>query len=189
MRGTGPSSTGVDIREIPGFPGYGVDRDGGLWTRRPRGPLAGRANGDLPWKRKNLRPGPNGYIGATAWYDGKPRHFFLHRAILETFIGPCPPGMEARHLNGNRADNRLVNLAWGTRLDNAADREVHGKQPHGADSPNARLTEGQVASIRRRYAARESSMLSMAREYGVGFTTVWNVVHRRTWCHLEARIG
>jgi hypothetical protein len=179
----------MEIREIPGLPDYGVDRDGGLWTRRPRGPLGGRVQGSLAWKRKNLRPNPNGYIAAKAWYNGEGRRFFVHRAVLEAFIGRCPPGMEARHLNGDRADNHLVNLAWGTGLDNAADREGHGNQPHGAESPNARLTEDQVLSIRRRYMAGGSSMLGMAREYGVGFTTVWNVVHQRTWIHLEVALG
>lgn len=180
---------GLDIREIPGLPGYGVDPDGGLWTRRPRGAVAGRAPGSLPWKRRVTRPGSGGYVRASAWYNRRPRHILVHRAVLEAFAGPCPARMEARHLNGRRADNRLVNLAWGTRLDNAADRENHGKQLHGSRSPNAKLTEDQVVSIRRRYAGGESSMLGMAHEYGVGFTTVWNVVQRRTWFHLEADLG
>jgi HNH endonuclease/NUMOD4 motif len=30
----------------------------------------------------------------------------VHRLVLEAFVGPCPPGQECRHLNGNPSDNR-----------------------------------------------------------------------------------
>lgn len=36
----------------------------------------------------------------------------VHRLVLETFIGPCPDGQEARHLDGDATNNRLENLAW-----------------------------------------------------------------------------
>lgn len=63
----------------------------------------------------------------------------VHRLVLEAFVGPCPEGMETRHLNGDRQENRLANLAWGTALENAADLKRHGRNyyacrdrcPHG----------------------------------------------------------
>ncbi|GAC81679.1 HNH endonuclease [Gordonia malaquae] len=53
------------------------------------------------------------------------RHF-VHRLVMETFVGPCPSGMEVRHLNGEPADNRLENLAYGTRSENVLDSVAHG---------------------------------------------------------------
>src|SRR5262245_15574121 len=38
----------------------------------------------------------------------------VHHLVLEAFVGPRPSGMEARHLNDDPSDNRLVNLAYGT---------------------------------------------------------------------------
>ena len=55
---------------------------------------------------------------------GAPR--FLHAAILLAFVGVRPEGMEVRHLNGDPADNRLVNLRYGTRSENALDTVRHG---------------------------------------------------------------
>jgi hypothetical protein len=179
----------VEIREIPGLPGYGVDRDGGVWTRRLRGPARGRTEASLPWKRLVTRRDHGGYMRAVAWYGAIPRLILVHRAVLGAFVGPCPVGMEARHLNGEGADNRLINLTWGTKKENASDRKSHGGYSRGTECPSARLTEDQVLSIRRRYAAGESTMLGMAREYGVAHATVAKVVHRKTWLHLRDQVS
>lgn len=55
------------------------------------------------------------------------RHYDqVHRLVMAAFVGPCPDGMEVRHLNGDPADNRLENLAYGTRAENIADAVRHG---------------------------------------------------------------
>jgi len=52
----------------------------------------------------------------------------VHRLVMLAFVGPRPAGMEIRHLNGIPDDNRLINLAYGTAAENAADRDdVHGR--------------------------------------------------------------
>lgn len=50
----------------------------------------------------------------------------IHQAVMLAFIGPYPPGMEIRHLNGEKTDNRLENLQYGTRSENMYDRVRHG---------------------------------------------------------------
>ena len=50
----------------------------------------------------------------------------IHRLVLEAFVGPRPSGMECRHLDGNPANNRLDNLAWGTKFENDMDMFRHG---------------------------------------------------------------
>ena len=81
---------------------------------------------------KILRPG----VGTTGYRatrlvgpDGRRRLYKVHRLVLEAFVGPCPEGQEARHLDGDRLNNALENLAWGTRSENAQDRTVHGTNP------------------------------------------------------------
>lgn len=46
----------------------------------------------------------------------------VHRLVLETFVGPRPNNMEARHLDSIRCNPRLSNLEWGTTKENAEDR-------------------------------------------------------------------
>ena len=50
-------------------------------------------------------------------------------AVLEAFVGPCPPGLEACHGNDVADDNRLENLRWDTRTENQLDRVRNGIHP------------------------------------------------------------
>lgn len=47
--------------------------------------------------------------------DGRERTIKVYRAVAMAFIGPCPEGQIVRHLNDIKVDNRLENLALGTR--------------------------------------------------------------------------
>lgn len=49
----------------------------------------------------------------------------VHHIVLTTFVGPCPEGLECRHLDGVKTNCRLSNLAWGTVTENAEDRKKH----------------------------------------------------------------
>jgi NUMOD4 motif/HNH endonuclease len=47
---------------------------------------------------------------------------YIHKLVLESFVGPCPPGMEVLHENDDPSDNRLENLRWDCRSENIRDR-------------------------------------------------------------------
>lgn len=55
--------------------------------------------------------------------NGVTTHFKIHRLVLETFVGPCPDGMEACHNNGINTDNRLSNLRWDSHAENIRDKK------------------------------------------------------------------
>ncbi len=71
----------------------------------------------------------------------------VHILVLETFVCPRPPGMEARHLDGDPANNALSNLQWGTRQENLDDMNRHGTMRHGSQKPMAKLTEDVAREI------------------------------------------
>lgn len=58
--------------------------------------------------------------------DGRWRGLSIHRLVLEAFVGPCPPGMECCHNDGNYRNNRVENLRWDTHAANMADKRSHG---------------------------------------------------------------
>lgn len=129
------------------------------------------------------------YIGLFV-KPGCPKVGRVHRLVLEAFVGPCPEGMECRHLNGDRADNRLVNLAWGTQADNMADRDRHGTTLDGCRHANAKLTAADVRAIRAR-AAKGEAAHAIAKDYrGVCsrtaiYSVVGGVTYKREGNHHE----
>lgn len=60
------------------------------------------------------------------------RHRRLHQLVAEAFLGPCPPGCEVRHRNGDHTDSRLANLAYGTHSENVRDSIEHGTHNHAS---------------------------------------------------------
>ncbi len=63
-----------------------------------------------------------GYLRFDAGYRAR---VMLHRAVLEAHVG-LGVGLYALHNNGDRMDNRLSNLRWGTAKDNHNDAVKHG---------------------------------------------------------------
>jgi len=68
----------------------------------------------------------SGYLHVTFNRSGYRTSHQVHVLVLTAFAGPRPDGMVVRHLNGDRADNRLANLAWGTASENVHDTVRHG---------------------------------------------------------------
>jgi hypothetical protein len=124
---------------------YRVGSDGSLWGCQKPGRGAGRAGA---WKSLKGQTRGERYRGFRIGVCGIAQELYAHHLVLETFVGPCPTGMECRHLNGDRSDNRLANLCWGTKVENAADRERHGTQPRGSKIPWSRLTEADIPVLR-----------------------------------------
>ena len=98
-------------------------------------------------------------------------------------MGPRPEGMECRHLNGDRKDNRIENLRWGTRAENAQDRVIHGTDSKGERSGQAKLTEWDVVAIRS-LAESEIPRDIIAEAHQVSQSTVSEIYTRQTWRHL-----
>lgn len=82
------------------------------------------------------------------------RRVLLHRLVLEAFVGPCPPGCEARHVHDpDRGNCRLSNLAWGTKKENADDRWRQGRAPGRPSAVHVGARYGQLL-VRARAASR-----------------------------------
>jgi hypothetical protein len=116
------------------------------------------------------------------WVSLGRARFQVHRLVLLAFVGPCPPGQQCRHLNGIRHDARLENLAWGTPLENAADKIRHGTQLYGERCHTAKLTNAQVAEIRKFH---RDLIRALAAEHGVDVTAITRILNGERWGHLK----
>lgn len=67
--------------------------------------------------------------------DGQVQTRTVHTLVLEAFVGPCPPGMEACHEDDNDLNNRLSNLRWDTHGHNEQDKYTSGRHPKPVPPP------------------------------------------------------
>ena len=73
-----------------------------------------------------LRPGLGSHGYLTVVLGREHGSHLVHRLVLLAFEGPCPAQQEVCHGNGDRTDNRLCNLRYGTRTENILDAVAHG---------------------------------------------------------------
>ena len=100
---------------VVGYEGFYEVSDRGRVKR-----VAG-GQGATPGLRR-LTSNPNGYLQVILSANNIRENKKVSRMVLEAFVGPCPPGMEACHWNDIADDNRLENLRWDTHAANIADR-------------------------------------------------------------------
>ncbi len=165
-------SSSEEWREHPTFRGYFFSS-------------AGRAARKLKTGRLRILVGcecGNGYraISAAAG-GGKYVRVYIHRGVCHLFNGPCPVGMECRHLNGNMTDNRPENLRWGTPADNTADKLLHGTVACGERNGGAKLTADAVQEMRRMRAEARVSFKVLAERFGVSTMTAYRATTGATW--------
>ncbi len=196
------AKTSDDVVPIPGFPGYFATRSGRVYSA-----LRGGLRGLKTWLDRK------GYSLVRLRHGGRFVWRRIHRLVLTAFVGSCPPGMEARHLNDVKADNRLSNLCWGTKKENAADAIRNGRTPRGARNGGhthperlargdrhgshthperrargervhgAKLTELDVVMIRSALAAGISQSAT-ARVHHVSRRPIHGIAHGTAWRHV-----
>lgn len=119
-----------------------------------------------------------GYIVVRLCRDAVERSLMVHRLVLESFVGVRPDGLECRHFDGDKTNNALLNLSWGTSKENTADRIRHGTLSHGERSGRAVISDAVACEIKRRVTAGEKCA-RVAREYGVSRGLVSHIKHGR----------
>jgi hypothetical protein len=67
-----------------------------------------------------------GYVHVSLNRNNRRHVFRVHSLVMLAFVGERPEGLETRHLDGNKTNNALSNLQWGTPGENALDKVRHG---------------------------------------------------------------
>lgn len=142
-------------------------------------------NGCINWIGKITAKG-YGQIKIGSQRAGTRRSALAHRVSASIWKGfdLASPLCVCHHCDNPRCINP-DHLFIGTRADNSADCKAKGRMPRGERQKNAKLTVSQVISMR---IARERgiTIARLAKQYGVGDSTVRRIVHRRKWTHIPA---
>ena len=94
-----------------------------------------------------------------------------HRYAYEFFVGPIPDGMIIRHTCDNPPCVNPDHLKIGTKAENNADTAERRRHNYGTKHWNGRLTNKQVAAIRRSTATTRA----LATKYGVHYSHIFRI--------------
>ena len=156
-------------RDIPGYEGfYQVSNIGRVRSVdraivRPTSRYVVRGRVIKPQRRDKY-----GHQTVSLWKNNKGKTAQVHALVMLAFVGERPDGMETRHLNGDPTDNRLENLAYGTKAENMEDAAKLGR--YAAQKLNGEL----VKEIKARVAAGESQR-SVGKVYGVDHAVIGRI--------------
>lgn len=128
--------------------------------------------------RRQLNPSrqkSNGYYYVQLKKDGRFKNIRAHTLVLLAFVGARKGGEISRHLNGNRSNNRLDNLRWGTHYENYLDAVAHGTyKGRFVTDPIIKLQPESVADIRESLKNGELQK-DIARRHGVHQSSISNI--------------
>lgn len=172
------------MKDIPGFENYAITTDGRVW-RKPSISYSGCNHaGKHSYAGRWLKVygKKDGHLSVNLRYNGQHVSKCVHRLVLGAWVGPCPKGMECRHLDGNPRNNRLENLEWNTHKINMQDKIKHGVNtgPRCESCARSKLIEAEVKIIR--YLRRVGFTLAdIAWQFDVTRQNIYAIVHRKTW--------
>lgn len=174
-------------RSIPGYPNYEVSGCGSV--RRAVSVRGARFHAGA-LKKASLS---GGYLRVHLYHDGKRSAVGVHELICLAFHGPRPsPEHEAAHWDGTSSNNTPDNVRWATPLENAADRERHGRTASRKNGKHWRtkLTEQDVRVIRFLFLPRpRSNVRQLALRFGVTASTIRNIAGKRARDRSRCRRG
>lgn len=167
----------VQYREITGFTDYRIGSDGTSWSRNPRFKFYPDS---IPWKQLKPTVKKGGYLATTLYRDKKQHRRMIQRLVLEAFVGPCPDGMEACHIDHDPTNNNLSNLEWGTHQDNMTQSVSAGRIRRGETSGKTSFTEQDILDIRAAYCSGELN-IDIAKRLGKNIYCIRSINQGKAW--------
>jgi hypothetical protein len=160
-------------RDIPGFPNYQVSNLGRVRSVRITIMKANKWNND--YLRLTLFKGKQS--------EGKFKSFGVHQLVALAFIGKRPEGHIVNHLDCDKTNNKVQNLAYCTPQGNAKHASENGLLLTGDQNPSSKLKESEVLHI---FALIQNghSLYRIAKRFGTSQRNAYLIKHRLAWSHL-----
>ena len=175
----------VRYKLVAGNRGYRIGDDGSVWTCLRKVGL-GDGGGvkyepGLTWTELVPTIHKSGHL----WVRLRGNRRYVHRLVLEAFVGPRPDKMEACHFpDRNPANNHVTNLRWATHQDNIHDQREHGTDNAGERNGQAKMTVEKVKQLRADVASG-MTCADAARKQGICRTQARRIVARQRWQHVS----
>jgi hypothetical protein len=176
-------------KKVNGYDDYEISNHGrarsfrGKITKGPgNGPGTKRARMEIPVLMKPSM-GKNGYYSVNVIDRiGNQKACYIHRLVMDAFVGPCPSGYVVCHApDPDKNNNHIGNLRYDTRRENSRD---YLRVDDGRKNKIKKLSECEILDIRDRLSRGESGK-KIATLYSITPTSVSAIKNRKTWSHLS----
>jgi hypothetical protein len=126
---------------------------------------------------------PRSYPSVHLGKRGKGKTHKIHILVATVFVVNPEPGKRTivNHKDGDKTNARADNLEWTTQAENSKHAHETGLSHRGAETPNAMLDENDVRRIRRKLKNKETTLVELAKYYGVHLTTISAIKRRVSW--------
>lgn len=153
-------------KSIIGYPNYEISNFGRVKSKeRVIIDILGRTR-HIP--SRILKQGDSmGYSFVNLVKNGRVNSIKVHILVAEAFLGQRPDGYDVCHKNGNKKDNAVDNLEYGTRSKNNLDNY----RINGCVNKNQKLTIDEVREIKQQLQ-QGVSQRKLALKYGVCKSTI-----------------
>lgn len=156
------------VKEIAGFEGLYTISDTGRITNMKTG------------KIKNQLLSNAGYYRVHLFKNGKGKICTVHRLVAQAFC-PNPQNLPCvNHIDGNKLNNKSINLEWVSHSDNNKEAVKLGLAPSGANRYNSCFTEEQIVFLHELYELGYSKT-KLSKIFGVNRSTMTAIINKKTY--------
>lgn len=156
------------MKPIPGFPDYYACEKGDIWSAKRK---------YLKRLKPFVTPNPY-YLVQVKSAEGKFKTIRQHRLVALAYKGPPPDDgkkYDARHINGDKLDNRPQNLEW---IEADAHRRLSAKER--SRGTWKWVTPDEVREIRRLFHEEGMSKRAISLKFGRNVHGIKNIVEGKT---------
>ena len=149
---------------------YEISNHGRFARLRPDGRMIRKLNSCTPYLSvsvKSLNKMPQ-------------KSLYIHTLVAKVFIGERPDGLVIRHLDGNKYNNRVDNLSYGTVQQNYEDVVKHKTHRH-ENNGRALLSERCVMAIKYLHAQKLVCSADLAKAFDITDSAICAIVKGRNW--------
>ena len=122
-----------------------------------------------------------GYLQLTLCKNAVHEQIKVHQIVARAFMPQEQSGMQIDHINGDKTDNRLVNLEWVTPKENTIRSVATGLKPAGERHVMHKLTQAEVNKIRRLYKTGDYSHRKLGKMFGISHCVAGKIIRNEMW--------
>jgi len=173
---------GYELKPIPKHDGYFINTKAEVYSQWVNKGIHGVCK---QVKKKKLK-GSKTKHGYTMFKFGRKEKFkYLHRLMIEVFVGEIPKSMVVCHKNDNPKDNLLSNLYVGTQKQNIGDSMRLNNFQSGVTNGCSKLKKEDVIFIRKlKKADKHLPNREIAKKFNVDRKTIDNVINCFTYKNI-----